>query len=359
MGTIVARKRKGGRTTGYTAQIVIKRGGRIVHREAKTFDRRPAAAEWLEKREKVLKATDNLAAAKVSKATLGKIIDRYVDESLKEIGRTKAQVLRSLKGYAIADMEAEEIASYDIVALATELAEKMQPQTVGNYMSHLGSVFAIARPAWGYALDPQAMLDAAKVMKRLGLTSKSAKRDRRPTLPELDKIMAHVVERMERVPAVLPMHKIIPFAIFSTRRQDEIVRIEWKDLDEAGSRVLVRDMKHPGQKKGNDIWCDLPAEALAIILSMPRTDKRIFPYSTDAISASFTRDCKVLEIEDLHFHDLRHDGVSRLFEMGKTNPHAAAVSGHRSWQSLQRYTHLRQTGDRYAGWKWREAATHG
>jgi len=44
--------------------------------------------------------------------------------------------------------------------------------------------------------------------------------------------------------------------------------------------------------------------------------------------------------------------VSRLFELGYTIPHAAAVSGHRSWVSLKRYTHIRQTGDKYAGWKW-------
>lgn len=111
-------------------------------------------------------------------------------------------------------------------------------------------------------------------------------------------------------------------------------------------------MKHPGQKVGNDVWCDIPAEAMAIIKTMPRTHDEIFPFSTDAISASFTRACQFLEIEDLHFHDLRHEGISRLFEMGATIPQAATVSGHRSWQSLQRYSHLRQTGDKWAGWKW-------
>jgi hypothetical protein len=37
-----------------------------------------------------------------------------------------------------------------------------------------------------------------------------------------------------------------------------------------------------------------------------------------------------------------------LFEIGYNVPHAAAVSGHRSWTSLKRYTHLRQTGDKFA-----------
>jgi integrase len=87
----------------------------------------------------------------------------------------------------------------------------------------------------------------------------------------------------------------------------------------------------------------------------PRADKVIFPYKAKTISDIFARACKVLGIEDLRFHDLRHEGVSRLFEMGKTIPQVAVVSGHRSWQSLQRYTHLRHVGDKYADWKWKTA----
>jgi integrase len=69
------------------------------------------------------------------------------------------------------------------------------------------------------------------------------------------------------------------------------------------------------------------------------------------------RACQLLDIVDLHFHDLRHDGVSRLFEIGRNIPQVAAASGHRSRASLKRYTHLRQTGDKYAGWKWLSVLT--
>jgi len=62
--------------------------------------------------------------------------------------------------------------------------------------------------------------------------------------------------------------------------------------------------------------------------------------------------CQFLEIVDLHLQDLRHDGISRLLETGRNIPQVAAMSGHRPWTSLKRYTHLRQTGDKYAGWNW-------
>ncbi len=162
--------------------------------------------------------------------------------------------------------------------------------------------------------------------------------------------MEHFGRVHDHRPASVPMQKVVTFALFSTRRQEEITLLRWDDLD--GDRVLVRDMKHPGDKIGNNVYCELPPEALAVIQSMPKTADKIFPYSTDAISAAFTRACRFLGIEDLRFHDLRHEGISRLFETGRTIPQVAAVSGHRSWTSLKRYTHIRQTGDKYAEWIW-------
>lgn len=351
MGTINARKRKDG-SVGYTAQILIKKGGKIAFREAKTFDKEREALAWIGWRETELKKPGALDRASAPSSKLSDAIDRYIKEK-SDMGRTKEQVLRSIKDYKIADMDCSAIRSEDIVAFARELlAGDRRPQTVGNYVSHLAAIFRLGRPAWGMELDVQVMRDAQMVLRDLGATAHSSKRDRRPTLAELDLLMQHFVNRQLRAPQSAPMHLIVAFAIFSTRRQEEITRIKWNDLDESHSRVLVRDMKHPGQKKGNDVWCELPPEALTIIKSMPRTKPEIFPYSTDAISAAFTRTCKLLDINDLHFHDLRHEGVSRLFEMGRTIPLAASVSGHRSWNSLQRYSHLRESGDKFADWQW-------
>lgn len=365
MGTIVSRKRKDG-SIGHTAQVLKKQGGKIVWREARTFDRKQAAAVWIKKRETELAEPGGVERAKAPKGkTLADAIDKYIEESLKAIGRTKAQVLRSIKKYDIADMDAAAIRSDDIVAFAKELSEGRQPSTVGNYISHLAAIFTVAKPAWGIPLDKDAMRDAQAVLAHLEVTAKSNQRERRPTLAELDKLMAHFVERQNRRPDAGPMHKIIAFAIFSTRRQEEISRITWADFEPEHKRLLVRDMKHPGQKKGNDVWVELPDEALRIIKAMPRTAPEIFPYNHRSISAAFTRACLLLGIntkdmpddERLHFHDLRHEGVSRQFEMGKTIPQAASVSGHRSWQSLQRYTHLKHTGDKYKGWPWLKVVT--
>src|SRR4051812_29429585 len=149
MGTILARKRKDG-STGYTAQILRKKQGAIILREAKTFDRRQAAGAWLKRRETELSEPGAIDRAKLPERSLAHAIDRYIAESRKVIGKTKAQVLTSIKRHDIASMDCGEIRSQHLVELANELlAGGRQPSTVGNYISHLSAIFAIARPAWG------------------------------------------------------------------------------------------------------------------------------------------------------------------------------------------------------------------
>ena len=352
MGTIIGRTRKDG-SKAFTAQIVIKIGGRTMHREAQTFDRKPAANAWIVKREAELKSPGGLE--RKDDPTLAAVINRYIEESKNPVLGNKAQVLKTIKDSDLGETKCSDITSQTLVSFGRALNECVEPQTCGNYFSHLSNVFTVAGPAWGYPLSRQQFDNAITVMKKLGLIGKATERSRRPTLEELDRLMQHFGRIRDHRPSSTPMQKIVAFALFSTRRQEEITLLRWEDLEE--DRILVRDMKHPGDKKGNNVYCELPPEALAIIKSMPREKPEIFPYSTDAIGTAFTRACKFLGINDLRFHDLRHEGISRLFEMGRTIPQVAAVSGHRSWTSLKRYTHIRQSKDKYDNWKWTTLVT--
>jgi site-specific recombinase XerD len=56
-------------------------------------------------------------------------------------------------------------------------------------------------------------------------------------------------------------------------------------------------------------------------------------------------------IEDLRFHDLRHEAASRFFEKGLSIEEVALITGHQDWRSLKRYTHLSpvQVGEKLRG----------
>lgn len=116
LGTITARKRKDG-TTGYKVQIILKSGGAIAHREARTFDRRQAANAWMVRRERELAEPGALERIKDASAdpTLGRIIERYVAEHAKAMGSTKAGVLNSIKASNLAEMRCSAIGSADVI----------------------------------------------------------------------------------------------------------------------------------------------------------------------------------------------------------------------------------------------------
>jgi integrase len=74
---------------------------------------------------------------------------------------------------------------------------------------------------------------------------------------------------------------------------------------------------------------------------MARTDERVFPVTPNAVRLAWERLRRRVGLEDLRFHDLRHEAVSRFFEYGLTVPEVALISGHRDPRMLSRYTHLR------------------
>jgi integrase len=131
-------------------------------------------------------------------------------------------------------------------------------------------------------------------------------------------------------------------------RQEEITRILWKDIDVTGRTVVVRDRKDPREKIGNDQKVPLidstGYDAWALLEEQkPFAGKsdRVFPYNGRSVGTAFRRACRELKIIDLHFHDLRHEATSRLFEAGFLIQQVALVTGHKDWKMLKRYTNLR------------------
>ena len=69
-----------------------------------------------------------------------------------------------------------------------------------------------------------------------------------------------------------------------------------------------------------------------------------FPVNANAFRLAWDRLRARAGLSDLRFHDLRHEAISRFFEMGLNMPEVAVISGHRDPRMLFRYTHLRTEG---------------
>lgn len=358
MGTIVERARTDGTKT-YTAQILRKKNGVILHREAETFLKKGDAARWMRNREAALDQPDGLDIARSPDPVFKLVIDTFLADNKRVYGKTQLYLYNLLRDESpIAGKRCSDIRSADIVAWGKKLFESgKSPSTIAGYISALGSIMKVAKPAWGFRVDVSQYADAVVALKRLELIGKSKHRERRPTLDELNKLMTYFYDRSLRMHnhGVAPMHRIIAFAIFSCRRLDEILRQKRSDLNFEHKEMMVRQMKDPRNKTTNDVRCEMTDEAVLIAKAMkvdPSAPDLLFPFNKGQVQQAFMKACDDLKIHDLCFHDLRHEGISRLFEMGRTIPQTASVSGHKNWKSLSRYTHIRQSGDKYAGWKW-------
>ena len=92
-------------------------------------------------------------------------------------------------------------------------------------------------------------------------------------------------------------------------------------------------------KNGHSRTIPLTLKAYALMQGLDREDDRLFPVTKNALKMAWGRMMTQAGIEDLRFHDLRHEAVSRFFETGLTVPEVASISGHMDMKMLMRYAH--------------------
>ena len=117
-------------------------------------------------------------------------------------------------------------------------------------------------------------------------------------------------------------------------RRSEIANLEWADVDLERQLIHVRNTKN-----GYDRSLPLSSTALLALSQFKRTEETVFGMSSNAIRLAWGRYKRSHEIDGVRFHDLRHEAISRFFEMGLTAPEVAHLSGHKTTQQLYRYAH--------------------
>ena len=229
----------------FTAQVRIKKSGKVIFSKSETFSQRRLAEKWATRAEKAWH--DGTFSLVAPAGTFAELIKRYRLDIEKEVGKTMIQCLRTLEGMDETNVDCHEINPTFLIDLARSLKKEGRcAATVNNYMQHLYGLFTVAETAYKIPLKYEDMQCAMRTLRKLRIVGKANKRDRRPKFEELNDLMKEAFVRSVRSNAA-PLHKIIAFAIASSRRLSEITRIRWDDLNYADKKVLVRDMKrkHP------------------------------------------------------------------------------------------------------------------
>ncbi|MFW1957605.1 tyrosine-type recombinase/integrase [Acinetobacter guillouiae] len=364
MGTITARKGADGKIN-YRAAIRINRKGFPAFSDSKTFHSKKMAENWIKKRE--VEIQDNpdilLGKEKLIDLTLSDAIDKYLDEVGSEYGRTKRYSLLLIKRLPIARNIITKIKS---VHLAEHVVlrkggvphldlEPIVASTQQHELLHIRGVLSHAAVMWEMDIDLNGFDKATAQLRKTRQISSSQKRDRLPSRDELISLTKYFTERwkLNRYGTKYPMHLIIWFAIFSCRREAELTRLFLDDYDQHHSMWKVHDLKNPNGSKGNHKTFEVlePCKALidrlmddnvrSRMLKLGHDSGLLLPLNPKSMGKEFREACKLLGIEDLHFHDLRHEGCTRLAEQSFTIPEIQKVSLHDSWSSLQRYVSVK------------------
>lgn len=239
------------------------------------------------------------------------------------------QICRSFLGPRIvSQITSVEIATYRDQRLAEtnpRTKRLLSPATVRLELSLLSNFFDICRIEFGYC-EGNPVTNVRKPKVPPG-------RDRRLT-PREDRLILRYCHGH-----INPdLYSIVVLALETAMRQGEILNLHWEHINLKTRIAHLPDTKN-GTKR--DVPLSVKARDALIRLGV-KTKGKVFGYTPEGLKSTWRFMLKKLGIENLHFHDCRHEAISRFFELGSLDiMDVAAISGHKSLAMLKRYTHLK------------------
>jgi integrase len=336
------------RGDGFLAQVRKKQHGVIIFSESKVFDTKALAESWGARLEAEL-ADKGIAGVQVGRVTVGELILKHLkyQRTLRDPGRSAVQnheyMAQQFDKIQLPDLRAKHLIDFAI----RRKAEGVKPATILANISPISAAIHAAPYAHGIKADPSEVDLALKKLKDMGLVAKSREVIRLVDQAEEDALLAEFRRRNLMPQTEIDMVNVYRMALALPRRAGELTRITWKDINPKKRTIIIRDVKHPRLKIGNDQVVPLLGPAWELLDEIPKLEERIFPYNTESVGAAFERvvdriaETGLPAISDLRFHDLRHTGITMLFWRGLQIQEVAVVSGHTNWTQLKRYTHIK------------------
>lgn len=306
-----------------------------------------------------------VSRAEAERTTLGQIIDRYIAEvtpthrgGTSEALRLKAMRRHPLASRFLATLTSTDFAKYRDERLKGDTEKKIKsvkPATAHRELGLFQQVIDQARREWEISLPENPL----RLVSRPRFNNA---RDRRLDSGEEKYLIAALESggRAEngkfvegtRNPWVASAVKL---ALETAMRQGEIMSLAWANINlEAATAHL------PLTKNGDARTVPLSGHAVAILRELPRSiDGQVFPMTQNALKLTWQRalararknyekDCinagtlpKPGVLQNLRFHDLRHEATSRIAEKLSNILELASVTGHKNLQMLKRYYHPR------------------
>jgi integrase len=306
-------------------QARIKRGAIVTE---KSFINKRDAERWARHIEAEIECGDYRPPKPdrpdKAEVTLHDLLDRYdLEVAPTHRSGTSHFNIRVLKR-TMADIPLSKFDAQSVARWRDERLKSVKPPTVARNLNTLSAILNHARKEWRYSI--------ANPIHDIKRPAQGQPRTRR----------LHDGEEGQMIEAMEPHYaRVVRFALATGMRRGEVLSLTWRNIDVLGRVALL-----PMTKNGTARRVPLSSVALKVLEEERQAPVQsisgvVFDIHPVAMDKAWRRGCKTTGIVDLHFHDLRHEAVSRLFERGLNMMEVAAVSGHKTLSMLQRYTHLK------------------
>ena len=301
--------------------------------QSKSFTTKAAAVQWVRSIEYEMDQGLFMSHNQAETTTVAELLERYLRERtvLKKGAGPESCRIRALLRHPLAKRYVGTVRGGDIARYRDERLLEVTDGSVRRELTILSQMFTVARKEWEiFVHNP---------VREIELPKKGKARDRRLQDAEdgsdSEESRLFAACRRCRNPYLLP---IVQFALETAMRQGEIVGLRWHHVNMARRTAFL-----PDTKNGQPRTVPLSSIALEVLKALPRSiNGEVFPgVTTEAVKQAFIRATRRAGIEDFHFHDLRHEATTRLFERGLNIIEVSSITGHRDLQMLRQYTHLR------------------
>jgi integrase len=321
---------------------VTRRG---APRQSKTFSTKGAADRWARETEREIERGAWRSTDVAERMTVRALMTRYRDEIL-----PSKRSAASLQCVANKIIESD-LASLPLIALTPERVAQYRDERLrtrarnggpfGKVQKRLLSTqsvrheIALLKRAIDQGIREWGLyLPAGNPVSQVRLPPMGKPRDRRLTPGEYERLLK--TARASRC-KILPT--AIELAVETAMRREELCSLTWANVD-MNRRVAHLQTTKNGESR------DVPLSSRSIVLLTqlvrPIHGGPVLRMKGGALSQAFRRVAERAKLENLHWHDLRHEATSRLAErLGNDVMALAAVTGHKTLQMLKRYTHLR------------------
>lgn len=301
---------------------------------------------------KAMYKSGTLEPTTYKQATLGGLLKRYSDEVVETISsypdRERSR-LSKLAEYDIAKIPASKLTRQHFNVwrdvrrgesrVVKGVSKPISRKTIKDELSLMKRVLEYAEDEWALNLPKGNPIDVRRIMRRI-----PNDKEERKAITSQD-VEKRLLEACAAYGDGHSLHDFVELGLATGCRRGELVGLTWENvfIDERIMKVRNKDRKRDG-KDQRDV--PLGKRALSVLERIGvLSHGPVFIYSNpDSVTKALARIReKHPDIPDFEFitpHVLRHTAVTGAQKKGLTPSQVRAMSGHKTTQMLDNYTHV-------------------